>query len=144
MNITFSCVTRSLVLRVMFCRSLFVLLSFSFGGCVVCTFDHVFWWMCCLLLTLSFGECVVCTVDPVFWWMCCLYFWPCLLVDVLSVILTLSFGGCVVRTSIYGFWLPLWCLQSLPPLIYANHFIEKNSCAQQSQWSNWGRGDTFE
>jgi hypothetical protein len=51
--------------------------------------------MCCLLLTLSFGGCVVCTVETVFWWMCCLYFWPCLLVDVLSVLLTLSFGGCV-------------------------------------------------
>jgi hypothetical protein len=26
-----------------------------------------------ILLTLSFGGCVVYTFDPVFWWMCCLY-----------------------------------------------------------------------
>ena len=84
-----------------------VLLTLSFGGCVVCTFDPVFWWMClsvllmdmlsvllplsfggcvyvhltlsfggCVLsviLPLSFGGCFVCSFDLVFWWMCCLY-----------------------------------------------------------------------
>jgi hypothetical protein len=45
-----------------------VLLTFSFGGYVVCTFDPIF------------GGCVVCTFDHV------------LLVDVLSVLLTLSFA----------------------------------------------------
>jgi hypothetical protein len=55
-------------------------------------------------LPLSFGGCVVCTFDPFFWWMCCLYFCPCLLVDVLFVLLTLSFGGCVVCTFDLVFW----------------------------------------
>jgi hypothetical protein len=57
-----------------------------------------------LILTLSFGGCVFCTFEPFFWWMCCLYFSPCPLVDVLSVPFTLSFGGCVVCT----FHLVLW------------------------------------
>ena len=51
-----------------------------FGGCVVCTFDHVLLVdVLSVLLTLSFGGCVVCTFDPLFWWMC------------LSLLLTLSF-----------------------------------------------------
>ena len=44
-----------------------------------------------------------------FWPLCCLFF--CLLAIVLSVLL--SFGHCVVcSSSIYGFWLPLWYLQT--------------------------------
>ena len=44
-----------------------VLLTLSFGGCVICTFDPVFWWLCLSVhLTLSFDGCVVCTVAPVF------------------------------------------------------------------------------
>jgi hypothetical protein len=43
-----------------------MLLTLSFGGCFVCAFDPVFWWMCCMYC----------------WWMCCLYCCPCLLVDV--------------------------------------------------------------
>ena len=57
--------------------------------------------------TLSFGHCVVCS--SVCWPLCCLFF--CLLAIVLSVLL--SFGHCVVCSSIYGFWLPLWYLQTL-------------------------------
>jgi hypothetical protein len=42
--------------------------------------------------------------------LCCLFF--CLLTIVLSVLL--SFDHCVVcSSSIYGFWLPLWYLQTL-------------------------------
>ena len=47
---------RSLAFCVMFCRSLFILLSFSFGHCVVCpsSFGH------CVVCPSSFGHCVVC------------------------------------------------------------------------------------
>jgi hypothetical protein len=89
-----------------------VLLTLSFGGCVVCTFDPVFWWMCLsvllmdvlsvllplsfrgcvyVLLPLSFGGCVV--------WSFALSFGGCF-----SVLLTLSFGGCVVCTFDPVFW----------------------------------------
>jgi hypothetical protein len=47
--------------------------------------------------------------------LCCLYF--CLLAIVFSVLL--SFGHCVVCTSsIYGFWKPLWYLQTLLMTLY--------------------------
>ena len=91
-------VTRSLVLCVMLCRSLFVPLSF------------LFWPLCCLSfcllvivlsVLLSFGHCVVC--PSVFWSLCRLFF--CRLVIVLSVLL--SFGHCVVCPSV--FW-SLCCL----------------------------------
>jgi hypothetical protein len=119
-------VTRSLVLCVMLCRSLFVPLSF------------LFWPLCCLSfcllvivlsVLLSFGHCVVCPsvfwslcrCSSVVWSLCCLFF--CLLAIVLSVLL--SFGHCVVCSSVfwplcclsffgfYRFWLPLWYLQTL-------------------------------
>ena len=115
-------VTRSLVLCVVLCRSLFVPLSFlfwplcclsfcllvivlsvllSFDHCVVCS--SVFWSLCCLScllaivlsVLLSFGHCVVCS--SVFWSLCCLFF--CLLAIVLSVLL--SFGHCVVCSSVF-------------------------------------------
>ena len=62
-------VIRSLVLCVMFCRSLFVLLSFFFGHCVVCPSSiYIFWlplWNLQTLLTIfaivTSSEC-----DPIF------------------------------------------------------------------------------
>ena len=98
-------ITRSLVLCVMFCRSLFFLLSFFFWPLCYLSF--------CLLaivlsVLLSFGHCVIC--PSVFWPLCYLSF--CLLAIVLSVLL--SFGHCVVcLSSIYGVWLPLWYIQTL-------------------------------
>jgi hypothetical protein len=44
-----------------------VLLTLSFGGCVICTFDLVLVDVLSMLLTLSFGGCFVCAFDPVFW-----------------------------------------------------------------------------
>ena len=45
-------VARSLVLCVMFCRSLFVICSFSFGHCVVRPSIYGFWLLLCYLQTL--------------------------------------------------------------------------------------------
>ena len=73
-------------------------------------------WVCFVdrcLYFFPFGHCVVCT--SFFWPLCCLYF--CLLAIVFSVLL--SFGHCVVCTSsIYGFWKPLWYLQTLLMTLY--------------------------
>ena len=63
---------------------------------------------CLSFCAFSFGHCVICS--SVFCPLCCLFF--CLLTIVLSVLL--SFDHCVVcSSSIYGFWLPLWYLQTL-------------------------------
>ena len=125
-------VDRSLILYVMFCRSLFVL--------------FFFWLLCCLsvfdlrLLITSLvycGHCVVCPSSTYGFWLPLWY----LVVIVLSVRLRLmasdylfgillslcclsffglrllitsfvSCGHCVVcPSSTYGFWLPLWYLQ---------------------------------
>ena len=77
-------VTRSLVLCILFCRSLFwPLCSSSIYG---------FW-------LPPFG---------IFCLLCCLFF------DIRILITPLvSFGHCIVCSSIYGFWLPLWYLQTL-------------------------------
>jgi hypothetical protein len=48
-------------------------ITLSFGGCVVCTFHLVPWWMCCLYLLPCHLVDVLSTFDPFFWWMCCLY-----------------------------------------------------------------------
>jgi hypothetical protein len=56
-----------------------------------------------VLLTMFLGGCVV-------------YFWPCLLVDVLSALLKLSFGGCVVSTFDPVFWW-MCCLYFWPCLL---------------------------
>ena len=82
-------VALSLVLCVVFCRSLFVLFLLAIV----------------LSVLLSFGHCVVCS--SVFWPLCCLSF--CLLAIVLSVLL--SFGHCVDCTS--SILIPLWYLQVL-------------------------------
>jgi hypothetical protein len=45
---------------------------------------------------------------------------------------TFSFGHCVVCSSIYGFWLPLWYLQTL----LANHLSEK-ICLSELSYVTW-------
>ena len=122
-------VTRSLVLYICFVDRCLSFYTFSFHHCVVCS--SVFWPLCCLFFCLlaivlsgflSFGHCVVCS--SVFWPLCCLFF--CLLAIVLSVLL--SFGHCVVcSSSIYGFWLPLWYLQTLL-FIVSGVFLYDKSC----------------
>jgi hypothetical protein len=79
-------VALSLTFCAMFCRSLFVF--FSFGYCMVCLSSGY------CMVCLSFGYCMV-----------CLSFDYCMVF--------LSFGYCMVCLSlIYGFWLPLWYLQT--------------------------------
>ena len=49
----------------------------------------------------------------IFWPLCCLFFFD------IQILITplVSFGHCVVSpSSIYGFWLPLWYLQTLLPI----------------------------
>jgi hypothetical protein len=84
-------VTRSLVLYVMFCRSLFVLFLLPIVLNVLLLFTDS---------DYPFG---------IFWPLCCLSTFY------LQILITplVSFGHCVVCPSIYGFWLPLWYLQTL-------------------------------
>ena len=49
---------------------LFKSFCIDMGGCCPCLLVDVL----SILLSLSFGGCVVCTFDTFFWWMCCLYF----------------------------------------------------------------------
>ena len=103
----------------------------------------IFWPVCCLSFDLrilitplvSFGQCVVCPsiygfwlplwylrfTDSdyrfgIFWPLCCLFFYLRILITPL-----VSFGQCVVCPSIYGFWLPLWYLQTL--LMLNNQYL---------------------
>jgi predicted nucleic acid-binding Zn ribbon protein len=120
----------------MFCRSLFVpLYVFFWPLCCLFVFDKR------ILITpvVSFGHCVVCSSSiygfwlplwyllaivlsvllrqtdsdypcGIFWPLCCLFFFD------IRILITpvVSFGHCVVcSSSIYGFWLPLWYLQTL-------------------------------
>jgi hypothetical protein len=124
-------VTRSLVLCVMFCRSLFVLLSFflwplcclyfdlrilitslvSCGHCVVCPSIYGFWLPLWYLVAIVLSVLLFTDSDYSFgilWLLCCLFF------DLRILITSLvSCGHCVVCTSIYGFWLPLWYLLAI-------------------------------
>ena len=113
------CVARSLVFCVVFCRSLFVLLSLSFGHCIVVPYS-IYDLVGFVLLDLQFS--VQCFVDHCLsccpflltivlsfllqsmtqWGSCCSIF--CFLCSVLWIIvlLSLSFGHCiVVSSSIY-------------------------------------------
>ena len=86
-------VTRSLVFCVMFCRSLLVLLYFFFWSLCCLSFDlriliTSLWYLVAIVLSfLRFTDS-----------------------DYLPLV---SCGHCVVCPSIYGFWLPLWYLQTL-------------------------------
>ena len=161
----------------MFCGSLFVLLYFFFGHCVVCSSSiygfwfplwyllaiglsvllrytdsdysfGIFWPLCCLFFfdlrilispLVSFGHWVVCSSSIYGFWLLLWYllaiglsvllrytdsdfpfgiFWPlgCLFFFDIRILITplVSFGHCVVcSSSIYGFWFPLWYLQTL-------------------------------
>jgi hypothetical protein len=108
----------------MFCRSLFVLLSFFFwplcclfffdlhilitplfGHCVVCSsLIYIFWLSLCLAIVLSVLLWFTDSDYPFVWPLCCLFFFD------LRILITPLFGHCVVCSSlIYRFWLPL-CL----------------------------------
>ena len=96
----------------MFCRSLFVLCTFSFGHCVVCHSSiYVFWLLLWYLLVIVLSVFLRYTYSDysfgIFWSLCCLYFF-----DIRILITPLvSFGHCVVCISlIYVFWLLLWYL----------------------------------
>ena len=121
----------------MLCRSLFVLLSFFyFGHCVICPSSiYGFWlplWHLQTFLVL-FLLVIVLSVLPsmasdylfgifklflsfFFWPLCCLSFFRLwLLITSLAssnFSCPFSFGHCAVCPSIYGFWLPLWYLQT--------------------------------
>ena len=106
-------VARSYVFCVVFCRSLFIFLSFFL---LVIVFSVLYFWSLCFL-SFTFGHCVVCPLLLVivlsvlyFWSLCCLSFTfghcvvcPLLLVIVLSVLyfwslccMSFTFGHCVV------------------------------------------------
>ena len=51
---------------------------------------------------------------PLYWGSCySISSFICMLCRSLFVLCTFCFGHCVVCSSIYGFWLPLWYLQTL-------------------------------
>ena len=142
-------VTRSIVLNVLICRSIFVFLSFFF------------WPLCCLFLVylrlliaplVFFDHCVVCSSSIYGFWLLLWYLltillsvpllftasdcsfgicWPlcCLFLFYLRLLITrlVSFDHCVVcSSSIYGFWLLLWylltILLSVPLLFTASDY----------------------
>jgi hypothetical protein len=116
-----------------FCRSLFVLLSFFF--CPLCCLPFFSWWFLITPL-VSFDHCVVCPSSVYGFWLPLWYlltivlsallqftvsdnsfgiFWPlcCLSFFSLQFLITplVSFDHCVVcSSSVYSFWLPLWYL----------------------------------
>ena len=140
-------VAQSLVFFEVFCRSLFVLLSF--GHCIVCS-PYGFWLPLCYLLAIVLSVLLTTYDYPfvIFWPLYCLsslqlMITPLLsLVIVLSVLLTtydypfvifwslyclsslrlmitplLSFGHCIVCPP-YGFWLPLcYLLATVLPVL---------------------------
>ena len=79
---------------------------FYFGHCIVCPSIYDFWLPLIFKLFLSF----------LFWPLCCLSFHLWLLITSLissNFVCPFSVGHCVVYpSSIYGFWLPLWHLQT--------------------------------
>jgi hypothetical protein len=127
-------VTRSLVLCVMFIRSLFVHLSFFFwslcclsldlrllitfyvscGHCVVCPSSiYGLWWPLWYLVAIVLSVLRFTASDDLFgilWPLCCLSFFDLRLL----IIFLVYCGHCVVcPSSIYGFWWPFWYLQTL-------------------------------
>ena len=109
----------------MFCWSLFVLLSFFFWP-LCCLFFCLFRLAIVLsvLLSFSFGHCVVCSSVFFVWPLCCLFFCLFRLAIALSVLLSFSFGHCVVCSSVFFVW-PLCCLFFdirilITPLVYSN------------------------
>ena len=89
----------------------------SFGHCVVSPSSiYGFWLPLWYLLAIVLSVLLRYTDSDypfgIFWSLCCLSFF-----DIRILITPLvSFGHCVVCSSIYGFWLPLWYLQTLLPI----------------------------
>jgi hypothetical protein len=137
-------VARSLVFCVMFCRSLFVLLLFfywslhclsffdlrllvtplvSCGHCIVCySSDYGFWLPLWYLVDIVLSVILRITGSgypfDILWTLYCLLFFE------LRVLITplISCGHCIVcYFSNYGFWLPLWYLQTF--LIWTYYVI---------------------
>ena len=92
----------------------------SFGHCVVCSSSiYGFWLPLWYLLAIVLSVLLRYTDSDypfgIFWPLCCLFFFDIRILITLLV----SFGHCVVSpSSIYGFWLPLWYLQTLLMFTY--------------------------
>jgi hypothetical protein len=99
----------------MFCGSLFVFCTFSFGQCFVCS-SMIYWFWLPLWYILAIVLSVLLWYTHsdypfgIFWTLFCLFFY-----DIRILITPLvSVGHCVVCSSmIYGFWLPLWYLLTI-------------------------------
>ena len=99
----------------MFCGSLFVFCTFSFGHCFVCSsMIYAFWLPLWYLLNIVLSVLLWYTDSDytlgIFWPLCCLFFY-----DIRILITPLvSFDHCFVCSSmIYWFWLPLWYLLAI-------------------------------
>ena len=107
-------VTRSLVLYVCLVDRCLCFCSFSFGHSVVCS-SLIYgiwlplWYLLANLLSVLRWFTESDYLFGILWPFCCLFFF-----DLRLLITTLvSFGHCVVCSSLtYGFWLPLWYLQT--------------------------------
>jgi hypothetical protein len=107
-------VTRPLVLCVCFVDPCLSFCTFSFGHCFVCSSSIYRFWLPLWYLLATVLSVLLRYMDSdcpfgIFWPLCCLFFY-----DIRILIASLvSFGHCVVcSSSIYGFWLPLWYLQT--------------------------------
>ena len=92
-------VAQSLVFFEVFCRSLFVLLSF--GHCIVCS-PYDLWLPLCYLLVIVLSVLLTASDYPF------VIFWPLYCLSSLRLLITplLSFGHCIACPP-YCFWLPL-------------------------------------
>jgi hypothetical protein len=102
----------------------------SFGHCVSCPSIYRFWlplWYLQTLLLATVLFVVLRFTDSgypfgifklFFWPLCCLSFFDLRILVTPLISSNSPFGHCVVcRSSIYGFWLPLWYLQTLLTVI---------------------------
>ena len=98
-------VAQSLVFFEVFCRSLFVLLSF--GHCIVCS-PYGFWLPLCYLLVIVLSVLLTASDYPF------VIFWPLYCLSSLRLMITplLSFGHCIVYPP-YNLWLPLCYLLAI-------------------------------
>ena len=88
------CVTRSLVFMCMFCRSLFVLCTFSFGHCVICSSSIYGFWLPLWLSSNSSSHPVFSGVRVVhlfiFTALWCAQCWQCFLIAISGSLMTFS------------------------------------------------------
>jgi hypothetical protein len=111
-------VTRSLVLYVCFVDRCLAFCTFFFGRCVVCSSIYGFWLLLYYLCTTELPQLFIKPVFSRVHVTRSLVLYVCF-VDHCLPFCTFFFGRCVVCSSIYGFWLPLWYLQTL--LILSEH-----------------------